>query len=78
MDDVDAQAEAEQVHSRVLQPWMIAVLASVAVILCVAGWIWLRSRKQTRETLEAAQTPEALAVAEDAAASNEDEASIGE
>lgn len=78
MDDGDAQAEAEQVHSRVLQPWMIAVLASVAVILCVAGWIWLRSRKRTREALEAAQTPEALAVAEDAAAPNEDEASIGE
>lgn len=78
MDDGDAQAEAEQVHSRVLQPWMIAVLASVVVILCVAGWIWLRSRTRTREALEAAQTPEALAVAEDAAAPNEDEASIGE
>lgn len=78
MDDVDAQAEAEQVHSRVLQPWMIAVLASVAVILCVAGWIWLRARKRTRETLEAAQTPEALAVAEDAAAPKENDASIGE
>ena len=78
MDDGDAQAEAEQVHSRVLQPWMVAVLASVAVILCVAGWIWLRSRKRTREALEAAQTPEALAVAEDAAAPTENEASIGE
>lgn len=78
MDDGDAQAEAEQVHSRVLQPWMIAVLASVVVILCVAGWIWLRSRKRTRETLEAPYAPESLAVAEDAAAPNEDEASIGE
>ncbi|MDU5761730.1 MAG: class C sortase [Schaalia odontolytica] len=78
MDDGDAQAEAEQVHSRVLQPWMIAVLASVVVILCVAGWIWLRSRKRAREALEAPHAPEALAVAEDAAAPNEDEASIGE
>ncbi|MGP1498152.1 MAG: class C sortase [Schaalia odontolytica] len=78
MDDGDAQAEAEQVHSRVLQPWMIAVLASVVVILCVAGWIWLRSRKRTRETLEAPYAPESLAVAEDVAAPNEDEASIGE
>ena len=78
MDDGDAQAEAEQVHSRVLQPWMIAVLASVVVILCVAGWICLRSRKRTREMLEAPHAPEALAVAEDVAAPNEDEASIGE
>ena len=78
MDDESAQAEAAQVHPRVLQPWMIAVLASVVVILCVAGWIWLRSRKRAQETPEATQTPEALEAADGADAPEEPEASIGE
>ena len=78
MDDASAQAEAAQVHPRVLQPWMIAVLASVVVILCVAGWIWLRSRKRSQETLEATQTPEALEVADGAETPEEPEVSIGE
>lgn len=78
MDDASAQAEAAQVPPRVLQPWMIAVLASVVVILCVAGWIWLRSRKRSQETLEATQTPEALEVADGAEAPEETEVSIGE
>ena len=78
MDDEIAQAEAAQVHPRVLQPWMIAVLASVVVILCVAGWIWLRSRKRAQETPEATQTPEALEAADGADAPEEPEASIGE
>lgn len=38
-DDGDAQVEAEQVHPRVLQSWMTTVLASVVIILYVAGWI---------------------------------------
>ena len=32
-----------------MKPWMIAVLASVAVILLVAGILWLRSRKRKDE-----------------------------
>lgn len=78
MDDASVQAEAAQVHPRVLQPWMIAVLASVVVILCVAGWIWLRSRKRSQKTLEATQAPEALEVADGAEAPEEPEVSIGE
>ena len=77
MDDGDAQAEAAHVHPRVLQPWMIAVLASVVVILCVAGWIWLRSRKRAEKAVEATGKPEALAAPESVGESEETEASIG-
>lgn len=77
MDDASAQAEAAHVHPRVLQPWMIAVLASVVVILCVAGWIWLRSRKRAEKAVEATGKPEALAAPESVGESEETEASIG-
>ena len=50
MDDDDAvAAQAAQVKGSVMKPWMIAVLASVAVILLVAGILWLRSRKRKDE-----------------------------
>lgn len=49
MDDEAAAAEAAQVKGSVMKPWMIAVLASVAVILLVAGILWLRSRKRNNE-----------------------------
>ena len=50
MDDDDAvAAQAAQVKGSVMKPWMIAVLASVAVILLVAGILWLRSRKRNDE-----------------------------
>ena len=49
MDDEAAAAEAAQVKGAVMKPWMIAVLASVAVILLVAGILWLRSRKRNNE-----------------------------
>ena len=50
MDDDDAvAAQAAQVKGSVMKPWMIAVLASVAVILVIAAVIWLRSRKRTDE-----------------------------
>ena len=49
MDDDAVAAEAAQVKGSVMKPWMIAVLASVAVILVIAGAIWLRSRKRTDE-----------------------------
>ena len=48
MDDAVA-AQAAQVKGSVMKPWMIAVLASVAVILAIAAVIWLRSRKRTDE-----------------------------
>lgn len=49
MDDETAAAEAAQVKGSVMKPWMIAVLASVVVILGIAGVIWLRSRKRKDE-----------------------------
>ena len=49
MDEEAVAAEAAQVKGSVMKPWMIAVLASVVVILAVAGVIWLRSRKRKDE-----------------------------
>ena len=49
MDEEAVAAEAAQVKGAVMKPWMIAVLASVAVILLVAGILWLRSRKRNNE-----------------------------
>ena len=53
MDEEAVAAEAAQVKGSVMKPWMIAVLASVAVILLVAGIIWLRSRKRKDEEPQA-------------------------
>ena len=53
MDDDAVAAEAAQVKGSVMKPWMIAVLASVAVILAVAGILWLRSRKRKDEEPQA-------------------------
>lgn len=49
MDEEAVAAEAAQVKGSVMKPWMIAVLASVVVILAVAGILWLRSRKRKDE-----------------------------
>ena len=49
MDEAAVAAEAAQVKGSVMKPWMIVVLASVAVILAVAGILWLRSRKRKDE-----------------------------
>ena len=49
MDEAAVAAEAAQVKGSVMKPWMIAVLASVPVILLVAGILWLRSRKRKDE-----------------------------
>ena len=49
MDEAAVAAEAAQVKGSVMKPWMIVVLASVAVILTVAGILWLRSRKRKDE-----------------------------
>ena len=71
MDDDAVAAEAAQVKGSVMKPWMIAVLASVAVILAIAGVIWLRSRKRTDEEPQAVEGGAAGALA---AADSGDEA----
>lgn len=65
MDEEAVAAEAAQVKGSAMKPWMIAVLASVAVILLIAGIIWLRSRKRNdEEPQEIEGTSAALASAE--------------
>lgn len=63
MDDDAVAAEAAQVKGSVMKPWMIAVLASVAVILVIAGAIWLRSRKRKDEEPQAVEGGAAGALA---------------
>ncbi len=63
MDDETAAAEAAQVKGAVMKPWMIAVLASVAVILLVAGILWLRSRKRNNEEPQEIEAAAAAALA---------------
>lgn len=63
MDEAAVAAEAAQVKGSVMKPWMIAVLASVAVILTVAGVIWLRSRKRKGEEPQALDGAAAAALA---------------
>ena len=67
MDEEAVAAEAAQVKGSAMKPWMIAVLASVAVILLIAGIIWLRSRKRNDEEpqeIEGTSAAAALASAE--------------
>ena len=73
MDDDAVAAEAAQVKGSVMKPWMIAVLASVVVILLVAGIVWLRSRKRTDEEPQALEGAAAGALAADSG----DEAGAG-
>ena len=73
MDEEAAAAEAAQVKGSVMKPWMIAVLASVAVILLVAGILWLRSRKRNSEE---PQEIEGAAAAALASAETGDEAGV--
>ena len=76
MDDDAVAAEAAQVKGSVMKPWMIAVLASVAVILVIAGVIWLRSRKRTDEEPQALEgAPAAGALAADSGAESGEPAS---
>ena len=65
MDDDAVAAEAAQVKGSVMKPWMIAVLASVVVILVIAAVIWLRSRKRTNEEPQALEGAAAGALAAD-------------
>lgn len=64
MDEDAVAAEAAQVKGSVMKPWMIAVLASVAVILTVAGILWLRSRKRNDEEPQELEGAAALASVE--------------
>ena len=63
MDEEAVAAEAAQVKGAVMKPWMIAVLASVAVILLIAGIIWLRSRKRRDEEPQEIEGAAAAALA---------------
>ena len=63
MDEAAVAAEAAQVKGSVMKPWMIAVLASVAVILLVAGILWLRSRKGKDEEPQEIEGAAAAALA---------------
>ena len=63
MDEEAVAAEAAQVKGSVMKPWMIAVLASVAVILGIAGVIWLRSRKRNNEEPQEIEGAAAAALA---------------
>ena len=63
MDEAAVAAEAAQVKGSVMKPWMIAVLASVAVILLIAGIIWLRSRKRNDEEPQEIEGAAAAALA---------------
>ena len=63
MDEEAAAAEAAQVKGSIMKPWMIAVLASVVVILGIAGVIWLRSRKRKGEEPQALEGAAAGALA---------------
>ena len=74
MDDDAVAAEAAQVKGSVMKPWMIAVLASVVVILAIAGAIWLRSRKRKDEEPEEIEGAAAGALAADSG----DEAGAGD
>ena len=63
MDEEAVAAEAAQVKGAVMKPWMIAVLASVAVILLVAGILWLRSHKRNNEEPQEIEGAAAAALA---------------
>ena len=63
MDEEAVAAEAAQVKGSVMKPWMIAVLASVVVILGIAGVIWLRSRKRNNEEPQEIEGAAAAALA---------------
>ena len=63
MDEEAVAAEAAHVKGAVMKPWMIAVLASVAVILLVAGILWLRSRKRNNEEPQEIEGAAAAALA---------------
>lgn len=68
MDEEAVAAEAAQVKGSIMKPWMIAVLASVVVILGIAGVIWLRSRKRKGEESQEIEGAAAALIAAEAGA----------
>ena len=49
MDEEAVAAEAAQVKGAVMKPWMIAVLAAVALIIVVSTALWVVSRKRRKD-----------------------------
>ena len=49
MDEEAVAAEAAQVKGAVMKPWMIAVLAAVALIIVVSTVLWIVSRKRRKD-----------------------------
>ena len=52
MDEEAVAAEAAQVKGAVMKPWMIAVLAAVALIIVVSTALWIVSRKRRKDEPE--------------------------
>ena len=81
MDEDAVAAEAAQVKGSIMKPWMIAVLASVVVILGIAGVIWLRSRKRKDEEpqeIDAAATLTSVEAGDEAGAEAAEAASASD
>ena len=64
MDEEAVAAEAAQVKGAVMKPWMIAVLAAVALIIVVSTALWIVSRKRRKDKLEQVEAPSELSGAE--------------
>ena len=64
MDEEAVAAEAAQVKGAVMKPWMIAVLAAVALIIVVSTVLWIVSRKRRKDKPEQIDAPSELSGAE--------------
>lgn len=64
MDEEAVAAEAAQVKGAVMKPWMIAVLAAVALIIVVSTVLWIVSRKRRKDKPEQVEAPSELSGAE--------------
>ena len=64
MDEEAVAAEAAQVKGSVMKPWMIAVLAAVALIIVVSTVLWIVSRKRRKDEPSPVEAPSELSGAE--------------
>ena len=64
MDEEAVAAEASQVKGAVMKPWMIAVLAAVALIIVVSTVLWIVSRKRRKDKPSPVEAPSELSGAE--------------
>ena len=64
MDEEAVAAEAAQVKGAVMKPWMIAVLAAVALIIVVSTVLWIVSRKRRKDKPSPVEAPSELSGAE--------------